>query len=53
MLTVAPSTSDERQSVVVFTNPHMGQENVVYIHKRVVLLYKEYGIVSFAGYIVK
>lgn len=49
----APFTRDERQSVVVFINPHMDQENVAYIRKRVVLFYKEYGIASFAGRTVK
>lgn len=49
MLTAAPSTRDERQSVMVLINTQMDQENAVYIHKRVVLFYKEYGIVSSAG----
>lgn len=49
MLTAAPSTRDERQSVMVLINTQMDQENAEYIHKRVVLFYKEYGIVSFAG----
>lgn len=53
MLTAAPSTRDERQSVVVLINPHMDQENVAYIRKRVVLFYKEYRIASFAGRTVK
>lgn len=43
MLPAAPCTRDKRQSIVVLINTQMGQENAVFIHKRVVLFYKEYG----------
>lgn len=40
MLTAAPSSRDERQSVLVLFHTRMDQENV-YIHKRVLVFYRE------------